>query len=88
MSQQEIVGPIFGWRFPILNALLQRLRQSGGLLQSRIRYLGQIPGQGSQPALPAPLDVARAHNVETWDWIDYKGRERKITVHRDVEQTG
>jgi hypothetical protein len=23
-------------------------------------------------------------NVETWRWVDYKGRERVIEVHREV----
>jgi len=24
-------------------------------------------------------------NLEEWEWIDYKGRRRKITVRRNVE---
>ena len=85
MSEQSIVGPFGFWRFPILNAILQRLQSSSGM--DRIRFFGQIP-QRPQPALPAPQEVARSRNLETWTWIDYKGHERQITVHRDVEQTG
>lgn len=25
-------------------------------------------------------------NEESWKWVDYKGRERQIVVHRNVEQ--
>jgi len=74
MSSQEIVGPIFGWRFPFLNRLL-------ALFQGRKLAVPTLQ------ALPSK-DVARAHNLETWEWTDYKGRDRKITVHREVEQTG
>lgn len=24
-------------------------------------------------------------NEETWEWVDWQGRERKITVHRQVK---
>ena len=24
-------------------------------------------------------------NAETWEWVDWKGRQRGITVHRDVK---
>jgi len=73
---EEIVGPLGFWRFPFLNRLL-------ALFQGRKLAL---PGTSQvQAALP---DVARAHNLETWEWTDYKGRDRKITVHREVEQTG
>lgn len=74
---EEIVGPFGLWWFPILNRLL-------AIFQNRKLMTPQIQ------ALPAPdsRDVARAHNRETWEWTDYKGRDRKITVHREVEQTG
>ena len=26
-------------------------------------------------------------NAETWEWIDAEGRNRTITVHRDVHST-
>lgn len=25
-------------------------------------------------------------NLETWEWTDWKGRKRTITVHREVKQ--
>jgi hypothetical protein len=31
------------------------------------------------------LAPAKAKNVEVWQWIDYRGRERQIVVHREVE---
>jgi len=80
MSSEEIRGPIFGWRFPFLNRLL-------ALLNSRRHGKGALPNP-VQAALPSPMGVARAHNLEIWEWTDYKGQDRKITVHREVEQTG
>lgn len=76
MSTNEIVGPLGIWKFPILNRLLAALRTRGSTALSAVR------------ALPPPQDVARAHNLETWEWTDYRGKDRKITVHREVEQTG
>jgi len=29
-----------------------------------------------------------AVNKETWEWTDWKGRHRTITVHREVKQLG
>lgn len=26
-------------------------------------------------------------NLETWGWVDWKGRQRQITVHREVKTT-
>ena len=26
-------------------------------------------------------------NLETWDWTDWKGRQRQITVHRETKGT-
>lgn len=26
-------------------------------------------------------------NFETWGWVDWKGRQRQITVHREVKTT-
>ena len=77
MSSQEIVGPIFGWRFPILNRLL-----------AAFRTRGSATALAGVRALPSPQDVARAHNEEVWEWTDYRGKDRRITVHRNVEQTG
>lgn len=33
--------------------------------------------------------VAGQHvsNAETWEWVDAEGRNRTITVHRDVHST-
>ena len=31
--------------------------------------------------IPAPIS---AHNDETWNWVDHTGRERVITVKRNV----
>ena len=33
--------------------------------------------------LNAPTPPA-AVNCETWEWVDWKGRPRQITIHREV----
>jgi len=33
--------------------------------------------------MAAPKPVAYT-NEEVWQWVDYKGRDREIRVHRDV----
>jgi hypothetical protein len=30
---------------------------------------------------------AKAKNVEVWEWVDYRGRERRIVVHREAEMS-
>ena len=27
-------------------------------------------------------------NEETWKWVDYKGRQRSISIHREVKVSG
>ena len=29
---------------------------------------------------------AQATNEETWEWTDWQGRQRNVTVHRKVQQ--
>jgi len=31
--------------------------------------------------------VTQFNNAETWEWVDWKGRDRQITVHRDAKIT-
>ena len=39
------------------------------------------------PKLPGPLSMGSTYdNEETWEWEDYKGRQRKITVHRHAQE--
>lgn len=26
----------------------------------------------------------RTHNIEKWEWTDYKGNKREFTIHREV----
>ncbi len=42
-----------------------------------------------QPPIPeARVYKPVAVNKETWEWTDWKGRPRSITVHREVKQLG
>ena len=34
---------------------------------------------------PRPAQKQKLSNKEEWVWVDYKGRERRIVVHREVE---
>lgn len=58
------------WRWPLVNIALEVLANRG--LRSSIR------GQGSLTPTMA--------NVETWEWIDSKGRKRHLTIHREVRE--
>lgn len=39
---------------------------------------------GTQP----PTPQTRAENAENWEWVDYKGNRRTLTVHREVKSFG
>ena len=60
------------------------------------QILSQLPApQMQMPQLIAPQQQSVAQqspekkailtNTESWEWIDYAGRERKIVVHRAVK---
>lgn len=78
--EQKIVLPFLVLLFatPIVLLLVQRSRGNGfagklaGSSRARITY---EPIQGFQPV---------AMNEETWEWQDWKGRNRSLKVHRKV----
>jgi len=49
-------------------------------------FIGVIVSKAatSQPALQKPVGQIYM-NEETWHWVDWRGRERQITVHRRVK---
>ena len=47
-------------------------------------YLTRFRDQPPYPPSRQPVMV----NKETWEWTDWKGRPRSITVHREVRQLG
>lgn len=60
-------------------------------------YMNPPPANISQPVVDVPPlqtpPIAYSTpqivtNEETWEWVDYKGNERKITVHREVNYRG
>ena len=47
-----------------------------------------LPRLLSQEQPQAPRNAPAAVNKETWEWTDWKGRKRSITVHREVRYAG
>lgn len=63
-----------------------------------IYFINQMLSQLPAPQMPMPQLIAPQQsvaqqspekailtNTESWEWIDYAGRERKIVVHRAVK---
>ena len=65
------------------------------------QFFSQIEGSRQRLALPSPKNFIKGaeevlpplpklgtsyENEETWEWQDYRGRERKITVHRNARE--
>lgn len=74
MSEEELIrGPIFGWPYPILNAVLRFL----DLLRQRREK--RISGRQSE----SPGRVL-AENIDRITWVDWKGRKRETVIHREV----
>jgi len=75
--EQQIVGPLGIWTFPLLNFLLTILVGSPtGFFKQR-----RFSTRSKEPALQT-----QARNIEVWEWTDYRGRKRKLVVHREVEE--
>jgi len=62
------------WRWPLMNLLLE-LRGVGG--RRTLWALGAATNQGLTPTMA---------NVETWHWIDSKGRKRELVIHREIKE--
>ena len=39
------------------------------------------------PAPPTAREPSTYSNEEVYEWVDWKGRNRKLVVHRDVRET-
>lgn len=54
-----------------------------------IRDIVQSLPRPQLPISPPTLPFAGGSytNEETWEWVDYKGRERKIVVHRNARES-
>ena len=35
----------------------------------------------------APTPIQTISNAETWEWVDWQGNPRKVTVNREVHST-
>jgi len=68
---KPIIGPL-GWPYPILNILR--------------RIIERIRERRKSFSILQNLDRSSAlENIEEVVWIDWKGRERKIIIHRKVD---
>ena len=78
--------PMPFWLGPPLPAFLKIHWPWVGQDQSQsVAPLNFIKGIGE--ALPSlPKMATQYENTEQWTWVDYRGRERKITVHRNARQ--
>jgi len=74
MPEEEIRGPILGWPFPVLNAVLRFL----DIL--RKRRLG-VSGSTAKP-LPRTYN-----NLETYEIFEDKQGVIKVRVHRKAEKS-
>jgi len=68
----KITGPLGIWPFPILNFILE--------LADRLKRKSE-----RRPILQSRLQTTVVRNVEEISWIDWKGRERKMIIHREVK---
>lgn len=68
----ELRGPLGIWTFPLLTFLRDIISLGGARSGIAPRILGGSP--------------TKLENVETIVWTDWKGRERPITIHREVTQ--
>jgi len=80
MSSEEIRGPLGIWAFPILNFLRKLLKK---IREERFGSFGSVAS-----ATQRVRTKNVAENIETWEWVDYKGIPRKVTVKRHVEYRG
>ena len=63
--------------FQIIGGLLSNLRSP------QLPQLSELPGFPKEPFL---TDIETSYeNEEVWSWVDWKGREREITVSRKAK---
>ena len=60
---------------------------AGGLIALAIYLSRRVDSTGYSlsPVMPAGQLSPVVTNAESWEWTDYKGQARKITVHREVK---
>jgi len=76
--RRRVVGPLGIWSFPILNLVLELIERW------RERRLAKLGGTGHSRA---PAKLSPMANVEVWEWTDYRGRRRRLEIHREVKET-
>ena len=67
---EKITGPLGFWMFPILNFIYE-LIQTQSQQQTKKSAVS-----ASEPAVT---------NIERMVWTDWRGRERKMEIHREVK---
>ena len=48
-----------------------------------LNFILQMLNQRKQTPI-AQTQVGKVNNVETWEWEDWKGKQRKFVIHREV----
>jgi hypothetical protein len=64
-------GPLGIWAWPLVNIILSWITTWSSATQKTVAA--------------APSASSKAKNIEVWEWEDYRGRKRSITVHRTAE---
>ena len=72
---EKITGPLGYWTFPILNIIMDALSSHSLRTDSKKEH----PHHETE-TMKIPILV----NEEKWEWTDYRGNKRDITVHRKV----
>jgi hypothetical protein len=78
-ERELIRGPIFGWPYPILNAILELIAR---FRERRLARLSKLfpPEKRVAPA-------ATYSNIETWELVeDAEGNLKKIIIHREAKR--
>lgn len=74
MVEEEIRGPIFGWPFPVLNAVL--------------RFLDILRKRRSRVSGSTVARLGRTYNnLETYEIFEDKQGVIKVRVHRKAEKS-
>lgn len=88
MTNTNLTGPFGFWTFPILNTLINTF-SSYPVLHIRKEGRNGWGGKIFKPIIGNTADnIAEKHsaiiNEEQWNWTDYLGNKREITIYRKI----
>jgi len=79
MEKDIITGPLGLWTYPILNFLYKII-----LLRTQKEGITPKTAEEKPEAPKNHQDHSKLTNIERWEWVDYKGKKRELTIHREV----